>query len=74
MSAGKIVMEGKPQDIFRQGEQLEKYALKLPRSIRICRELSQKGIPVQDSLTAEDLAKNIKKALNLYCIFTNMVL
>ena len=65
MSAGKIVMEGKPQDVFRQKEQLEKYALKLPRSIRICRELSQNGIPVQDSLTAEDLAKNIKNALPL---------
>lgn len=66
MNHGEIVMEGKPQEIFRHKEELEKYTLKLPRSIRVCRELSQNGLAVMDSLTAEDLAENVFKALQTF--------
>lgn len=63
MNRGAIVMEGKPQEIFQRKEELERYQLKLPRGIRICRELAKNGLPVADSLSAEGVAENIVRAL-----------
>jgi energy-coupling factor transporter ATPase len=37
MHKGKIVMQGKPQEIFEQGDELSKYALVTPKPVRICR-------------------------------------
>ena len=63
MSDGKIVLEGKPSEILSQGEALKQYALTSPKSIRICRELTERGLPVADGMDAESVAENILTAL-----------
>lgn len=63
MSGGKIVLEGTPEAVLRQGEELEKYSLTLPKSLKICRGLTQGGLPVADAMTAEEVAENIATAL-----------
>ena len=65
MHQGNIVMEGKPQDVLRRGAELEKYSLTLPRSIRLCRELTAGGLSVSDGITAEEISNNILQALSL---------
>ena len=65
MNQGEIVMEGKPQDVLRRGDELEKYSLTLPRSIRLCRELTAGGLPVADAATAQEIAANIHTALSI---------
>ncbi|MBE5746556.1 MAG: energy-coupling factor transporter ATPase [Clostridiales bacterium] len=56
MSAGRIVMEGKPADVFARETELEKYALTLPRQIRACRGLRQGGIAVEDTMDENAIA------------------
>ena len=63
MNKGKIVMEGKPFEVLSREEELEKYALKLPRSLQISHKLCKNGVNVDEALTAENLAKNIANAL-----------
>ena len=63
MNKGKIVMQGKPAEVLSRETELEKYALKLPRSLQICHDLQKGGLQVQDSLDAAALAKNIAAVL-----------
>ena len=63
MHQGKIVMEGKPETVLSNEEELEKYALKLPRSLRVCHALQQGGIPVENGMNAYTVARNIQNAL-----------
>ncbi len=63
MSRGKIVMEGKPSEILSKGEQLKEYSLLMPQPLRVCRTLSERGIPVEDTNVLEELAENIEKAI-----------
>ena len=63
MHQGKIVLQGKPQEIFSRGDELKKYALVMPHSVEICRRLTGAGLPVADSMDAEEIAKNICTAL-----------
>ncbi|MBQ8295410.1 MAG: energy-coupling factor transporter ATPase [Clostridia bacterium] len=63
MSRGEIVMQGKPEEVLRREQELQKYALALPRSVRVCRALTAGGLPVADALTAEAVAENIRQAL-----------
>lgn len=63
MHNGKIVMEGAPQDVLQREDELKKCALTLPRSVKICRELSRGGLCVADAYTAKDVAQGIVNAL-----------
>ncbi len=63
MHRGQIVMEGKPKEILSKGEELKKYALSMPKPLRVCRELSARGLPVADGNEVEEVAKNIAKAI-----------
>ncbi len=63
MHQGKIVLEGKPQEVFAKGEELKKYALVMPRSVEICRRLTEGGFPVSDSMDAEEIAESICAAM-----------
>ncbi len=63
MSQGKIVMEGKPQEILSRGEELKKYALTMPQPIRICRALCEGGLPVKDGYDEETVVKNIVEGI-----------
>ncbi len=63
MSQGKIVMEGKPEDVLTREGELKKYALALPLSVCACRELSKRGLPVADGRNVGEVAENIFAAL-----------
>ena len=64
VNRGKIVMEGTPKSVFERGEELEKYALTLPKMIKISRALQKGGLPTEDKMTADELAREIGNALN----------
>ena len=49
LSDGKIVMQGKPNEIFAQKESLEQLGLKTPRSIDLATRLAQKGFDVDSN-------------------------
>ncbi len=61
MNRGEIVMQGKPEEILCREEELETYNLTLPKSVKICRELSKGGLIIEDCLTPETLAEAISK-------------
>jgi hypothetical protein len=63
MHQGKIVMEGAPAEVLSNENRLEEYALKLPRSLRVCHALQKGGIPLEDGMNAYMVAQNIAKAL-----------
>ena len=63
MNKGEIVLQGKPDEVLKRGDELEKYALTLPRPIRICRKLTEGGLAVVDGMDADTVAKNILSAL-----------
>ncbi len=59
MSDGKIVMEGKPQEVLAQEESLAKYALALPQPLKICRALQKGRVGIEDSVSVEGIADQI---------------
>ena len=63
MHKGQIVMQGKPAEVLAEEEKLKKYALALPRSLRVCRALSAHGLPVADSMDADTVAKEISQGV-----------
>lgn len=63
MNGGKIVSEGKPQEVLAMEEALANSSLTPPRAVQIARELQRNGLPVADAFSAETLAKNIQTAL-----------
>ena len=63
MSEGKIVMEGNPSEVLCDEEKIYRYGLRLPKSTRICRELTRHGLAIPDVLTAEEFAVHFTERL-----------
>ena len=63
MSGGRIVMEGKPADIFARETELNQYALTLPRQIRVCRGLQKGGVALTDTMNENEIASGILAAV-----------
>lgn len=64
MDHGKIVMEGKPQEIFSQVDQLEQYHLEVPQVTKLAYELKKQGMPLPDGILSEtELADAIAEVL-----------
>lgn len=63
MDHGKIVMEGKPKEILSRGEELKKYSLVMPTSLRVCQAFSESGLPIGKGYSCEEVAKNLADAL-----------
>lgn len=58
MDKGKVVMEGKPRDIFSQVEELKKLRLDVPQVTELAYELRQSGLDIPlGILTREELIK-----------------
>ncbi|GLI51059.1 energy-coupling factor transporter ATP-binding protein EcfA1 [Tepidanaerobacter syntrophicus] len=56
MEKGKIVMEGKPNEIFSQVDRLKKIGLDVPQVTELAYKLSKDGIPVRkDILSVEEM-------------------
>lgn len=64
MSGGKIVMDGKPADIFSDKEDIEKYNLTLPTVAYISERLKEGGMDIPMALYPEELAEEIKKCVS----------
>ena len=63
MHQGEIVLEGKPEEVFKNGDELKKYALVMPRPIEICRLLTEGGLPVADGMDAKKIADGVCSAM-----------
>jgi ABC-type multidrug transport system ATPase subunit len=63
MHQGEIVLEGKPEELFKNGDELKKYALVMPRPIEICRLLTEGGLPVADGMDAKKIADGVCSAM-----------
>lgn len=60
MDKGKVVMQGKPGEIFSQVDVLKKYRLDVPQATAVADELIKKGIPVSKGiLTRKTLCEEI---------------
>ncbi len=56
---GRVVLQGKPEEVLKSEEELLSYNLALPKSVKICRDLRARGLNVPDSLSPEEIAKEI---------------
>ncbi len=63
MNKGKIVMEGKPEEVLTREDELQECGLTLPRQIAICKQLNRLGIAVSPTFDMEKLADGIATAL-----------
>ena len=65
MEAGKIIMDGKPREIFSHVEELKKHRLDVPQMTLLAHELRKSGLPIPKGiLTREELVEAI-------CAITN---
>lgn len=65
LNRGEIVMKGEPKEIFSRQEDLETYNLALPAIGYICKKLRDGGMPVENVLYPEELAKEIERCVSL---------
>jgi energy-coupling factor transport system ATP-binding protein len=66
MRAGKIVMDGKPKEIFSQGERLREMGLNAPQITLLADELARRGLDVgQGIYTVEQLKNRLLLKLGL---------
>lgn len=60
MEDGKIIMDGKPREIFSHVEELKKHRLDVPQMTLLAHELRKAGLPIpQGILTREELVRAI---------------
>ena len=60
---GKVVMEGKPHELFRQGERLAALGLDVPVPAKICMLLQERGIEIDTDFSVDDFCEQV---LRLY--------
>lgn len=60
MDDGKIVMDGKPKEIFSRVRELKTYGLDVPKATELAFELKEAGMPLSDGiLSREELVKEL---------------
>lgn len=60
MDQGIVLLEGTPQDVFSQKEQLEKIGMRLPKALEISLKLKEKGLDLgKIILTKEELVEGL---------------
>lgn len=60
MDSGKVVMSGKPREIFERVEEIKSYGLEIPHATEVAYRLRKKGLPLpEDILTREELVEAI---------------
>ena len=61
MDKGKVVMEGKPREVFSQRRILNEYKLEVPQATLIGEYLKEKGIPIKKTvLSIDELIDELK--------------
>lgn len=64
MDKGKIILDGKPKEIFKQVDLLEQVGLAVPQVTYLIRELRNKGFDISDEIfTVEKAKKELVKIL-----------
>ena len=64
MDKGKVALQGKPQEVFKEVEKLEKIGLAVPQVTYLMRALKEKGFNVSDdAYTIEQAKKEILRVL-----------
>lgn len=64
MSAGKVVMDGSPRDLFSREEELKSYGLAVPQVRSLLNQLKDKGLNVNvDAITVDEAFVKIKEYL-----------
>ncbi|MCR4694887.1 MAG: energy-coupling factor transporter ATPase [Pseudobutyrivibrio sp.] len=62
MEKGKIFMEGKPREIFKDVEKLKEHSLDVPQVTLLAHELKKAGVPLSDCiLTRQELVDELVK-------------
>ncbi len=62
MNKGKLVMQGKPREIFSRVKELEEYGLTVPQVTALSYALRKRGLPLSDGiLTREELVEELSK-------------
>ena len=59
LNRGEVALQGTPDEVLKSEEQLLTFNLTLPRCVKICRDLRQKGLRVPDALNAREIAEEI---------------
>ena len=58
MDDGKVVMEGKPKEVFSQVDRLKEYRLDVPQMTELAFELRKEGLALpEDILTIEEMVE-----------------
>lgn len=66
MDGGRIVMDGKPAEIFSRVKELKAYGLDVPQVTELAYELKEAGMPLPDGiLTREQLVKELMPLLKM---------
>ena len=64
MSDGRIVMEGRPEEVFSRVEELRSLSLDVPESVALIYELNKEGFDISlENITEEKCAEAIYEAL-----------
>lgn len=64
MSAGRVVMDGSPRELFSKEEELKSYGLAVPQIRSLLNQLKDKGLNVNvDAITVDEAFVNIKEYL-----------
>lgn len=62
MDGGKVVMQGKPKEIFSQVDRLRELRLDVPQVTELAYELKKSGLPLSDGiLTMDELVAELKQ-------------
>ena len=63
MNQGKIVKEGKPQDVLKDEESLRACSLTTPKLLQIQRQLQKAGLQVKESFSVSDFTQDLASLL-----------
>ena len=63
MNRGRIVMQGKPQEILAREEELNACSLVLPKSVELCRRLQERGVSIPDCYAVNEVAEALASRL-----------
>lgn len=65
MNEGKLVMQGKPREIFSDADKLKKYHLDVPQVTELVAELRKRGVPVPaDIITVDEFVDRVSQILS----------
>ncbi|MGL4483636.1 MAG: energy-coupling factor transporter ATPase [Anaerovoracaceae bacterium] len=64
MNDGKIVIEGSPIEVFKEGKKLREISLELPFAVEMAERLREKGMKINEGvMTIEELSKEVVKEI-----------